>query len=89
VLEASPPVGDGAPIPFAIEQTPDRLEGTALVDGHATEVRILRLRGDAIRFALLVRGRLLEFSGSVAGGAMSGEVQAHSARAPWSARRVA
>jgi SAM-dependent methyltransferase len=88
VLEASPPVGDGAPIPFAIEQTPDRLEGTALVDGHAAEVRVLRLRGDAIRFALLVRGRLLEFSGKVAGGAMSGEVQAHGVAAPWAARQV-
>jgi SAM-dependent methyltransferase len=89
VLEAHAPVGDGAPIPLAFEQTPERLEGSALVDGRSTEIRVLRLRGDAIRFALLVRGRLLEFSGRVAGGAMSGEVQAHGAVAPWSARRTA
>lgn len=89
VLEALAPVGDGAPIPLALEQTPERLEGTALVDGRSTEIRVLRLRGDAIRFALLVRGRLLEFTGRVAGGAMSGEVQAHGAAAPWSARRAA
>lgn len=89
VLEAAAPVGDGGPIPLAIDQAPDRLEGTALVDGRSTEIRGLRLRGDAIRFALLVRGRLLEFSGRVAGGAMSGEVQAHGARASWSARPAA
>jgi SAM-dependent methyltransferase len=89
VLEARPPVGDETPIPLAIDQAPDRLAGTALVDGHAAEVRGLRLRGDAIRFALLVRGRLLEFSGSVAGGAMSGEVRAHGAAAPWTARGAA
>lgn len=89
VLEALAPVGDGAPIPLALEQTPERLEGTALVDGRSTEIRVLRLRGDAIRFALLVRGRLLEFTGRVAGGAMSGEVQAHGAAAPWSAHRAA
>ncbi len=89
VLQAAAPAGDDAPIPLAIEQAPDRLEGTALVDGRSTEIRALRLRGDAIRFALLVRGRLLEFSGRVAGGAMSGEVEARGLRAPWSARRSA
>jgi SAM-dependent methyltransferase len=89
VLEVLAPVGDGASIPLAFEQTPERLEGTALVDGRSSEIRVLRLRGDAIRFALLVRGRLLEFSGRVAGGAMSGEVQAHGAGAAWSARRAA
>jgi SAM-dependent methyltransferase len=87
-LEITAPVGSGAPIPLAIEQTPAELEGTALVDGRSTELRVLRVRGEEIRFALLAGGRLLEFTGRVAADAMSGEVQAHGARAPWSARRI-
>jgi SAM-dependent methyltransferase len=85
-LEIAPPVGDAAPVPLALEQTPERLEGTALLDGQSREVRALRVRGGEIRFALLHRGRLLEFNGRVAGGAMSGEVQARGTRAQWSAR---
>jgi SAM-dependent methyltransferase len=87
-LEIDAPVGDGRPIPLAIEQTPDRIEGTALLDGRPAEVRVLRLRGDEIRFALLHRGRLLEFGGRVAGNAMSGEVAAHGTRGRWSARAL-
>ncbi len=87
-LEIGAPVGDGGPIPLAIEQTPDRLEGTALLDGRATEVRVLQVRADAIRFALLHRGRLLEFSGRAARNAMTGEVQAHGVRGRWSARAM-
>jgi SAM-dependent methyltransferase len=87
-LELGAPVGDGGPIALAIEQTPERLDGTALLDGRSSEVRALRLRSDQIRFALLARGRLLEFSGRVAGDAMSGEVTARGARGPWSARAV-
>lgn len=89
LLEIAPPVGDAAPVPLALEQTPERLEGTALLDGESREVRALRVRGEEIRFALLHRGRLLEFSGRVARGAMSGEVHAHGARAQWSARAAA
>jgi SAM-dependent methyltransferase len=85
-LEVGAPVGDGGPVPLAIEQTPERLEGTALLDGRSSEVRDLRVRGDEIHFALLHRGRLLEFSGRVAGDAMSGEVQARGAHGHWSAR---
>ena len=87
-LEVGAPVGDGGPVPIAIEQTPERLEGTALLDGRSSEVRSLRVRGDEIRFTLLARGRLLEFSGRVAGDAMSGEVQARGARGHWSARAM-
>ena len=87
-LEIDAPLGDARPIPLAIEQTPDRIEGTALLDGRSTEVRVLRLRGDEIRFALLHRGRLLEFGGRVAGNAMSGEVEAHGTRGRWSARAL-
>ena len=87
-LEIDAPLGDGRPIPLAIEQTPDRIEGTALLDGRSTEVRVLRLRGEEIRFALLHRGRLLEFGGRVTGNAMSGEIEAHGARGRWSARAV-
>lgn len=87
-LEIDAPVGDGRPIPLAIEQTPDRIEGTAQLDGRSTEVRVLRLRGDEIRFALLHRGRLLEFGGRVAGKTMSGEVEAHGTRGRWSARAL-
>jgi hypothetical protein len=89
LLEAGTPVGDGDPIALAMDQTLQRLEGTALADGRSTELRLLRLRGDEIHFSLLHRGRLLEFTGRIAGDAMSGEVQAHGARAPWSARRAA
>jgi SAM-dependent methyltransferase len=85
-LEVGAPFGDGEPVALALEQTPERLDGTALLDGQSREVRALRVRGDEIRFALLHRGRLLEFRGRVAGGAMSGEVQAHGSSAPWSAR---
>lgn len=88
-LEIAPPVGDGRAIPLALEQTPEKLAGTALLDGQSREVRALRVRGDEIRFALLHRGRLLEFSGRIAGAAMSGEVQAQGARANWSARPTA
>jgi SAM-dependent methyltransferase len=87
-LAIDAPIGDARPIPLAIEQTPDRIEGTAVLDGRSTEVRVLRLRGDEIRFALLHRGRLLEFGGRVAGKAMSGEVEAHGVRGRWSARAV-
>jgi SAM-dependent methyltransferase len=87
-LAIDAPIGDARPIPLAIEQTPDRIEGTALLDGRSTEVRVLRLRGDQIRFALLHRGRLLEFGGRVAGNAMSGEVEAHGTRGRWSARAL-
>jgi SAM-dependent methyltransferase len=87
-LEIDAPIGDGRPIPLAIEQTPDRIEGTAQLDGRSAEVRVLRLRGDEIRFALLHRGRLLEFGGRVAGNAMAGEVEAHGARGRWSARAL-
>ena len=87
-LEIDAPVGDGRPIPLAIEQTPDRIEGTAQLDGRSAEVRVLRLRGDEIRFALLHRGRLLEFGGRVAGNAMAGEVEAHGTRGRWSARAL-
>ena len=87
-LEIDAPVGDGRPIPLVIEQTPDRIEGTAQLDGRSTEVRVLRLRGDEIRFALLHRGRLLEFGGRVAGKTMSGEVEAHGTRGRWSARAL-
>jgi SAM-dependent methyltransferase len=87
-LEIGAPVGDGGAIPLAIEQTPDRLEGTALLDGRSTEVRVLQVRADAIRFALLHRGRLLEFRGRAARNAMTGEVQAHGVRGRWSARAM-
>lgn len=85
-LEVGPPVGDGAPVALALAQTPERLDGTALLDGESREVRALHVRGDTIRFALLHRGRLLEFRGRVAGATMSGEVRAHGSTAPWSAR---
>jgi SAM-dependent methyltransferase len=88
-LEVGAPVGDGEPVALALEQSPERLDGTALLDGQSREVRALRVRGDEIRFALLHRGRLLEFRGRVAGGAMSGEVQAHGSSAQWSARAAA
>jgi hypothetical protein len=35
-LEIDAPLGDARPIPLAIEQTPDRIEGTALLDGRST-----------------------------------------------------
>lgn len=88
-LEIAAPLGQGTPTPLVIEQTPERLEGTATVDGQATELRVLRVRGDEIRFSLLARGRLLDFTGRIAGDAMSGEAQGHGQRAPWSARRAA
>lgn len=87
-LEVGAPVGDGGPILLTFEQTPGRLDGTALLDGRASEVRALRLRTDEIRFALLVRGRFLEFGGRVAGSSMSGEVRAHGQSGRWSARTV-
>ena len=87
-LEIEAPLGDARPIALTLDQTPERLEGTALLDGRSTEVRVPRLRGDQIRFAMLQRGRLLEFDGRVAGSTMSGEVQAHGARGRWSARTV-
>jgi SAM-dependent methyltransferase len=85
LLEIGEPFAYG-PTPLAIEQSAERLEATVLLDGRSSEVRVPRVRADEIRFALLHRGRLLEFSGKVAGGAMSGEVQAHGVRGRWSAR---
>jgi len=85
LLEIGAPLAYG-PTPLAIEQTPEQLEGTVLLDGRSSEVRVLKVRADEIRFALLHRGRLLEFNGRIAGGEMSGEVQAHGARGHWSAR---
>jgi SAM-dependent methyltransferase len=84
-LEISEPLAYG-PTPLAIEQTPDRLEATVLLDGRWSEVRVPKVRANEIRFTLLHSGRLLEFSGRVAGGSMSGEVQAHGTRGRWSAR---
>jgi SAM-dependent methyltransferase len=85
LLEIGEPFAYG-PTPLAIEQTTDRLEATVLLDGRSSEVRVPKVRANEIRFTLLHRGRLLEFSGRVTGGTMSGKVQAHGAHGRWSAR---
>jgi hypothetical protein len=84
-LEVADPVVPN-PIRLTIEQWPDRLEGTAIVDGASTALRDLALRADAIRFDLLHAGQLLSFRGRVSGAAMAGELHGRGVSSAWRAR---
>jgi len=76
------------PVELTIEQWPDRLEGTAVVDGVSLALRDLAVRADAIRFDLLHGGRMLEFRGRVTGATMAGEMEGRGGTARWTARRL-
>jgi SAM-dependent methyltransferase len=84
-LEVAEPVVPN-PIRLTIEQWPDRLEGTAIVDGASAALRDLALRADAIRFDLLHAGQLLSFRGRVSGAAMAGELRGRGVSSAWRAR---
>ncbi len=84
----TPPPGFAKdPIILVIDQTPDRLSGTAIIGEHDTQLRDFVLRSDTIRFALLYGGRLTEFRGKVDGTAMQGEARARAESGTWAARR--
>ncbi len=84
----TPPPGFAKePIILVIDQTPDRLSGTAIIGEHDTQLRDFVLRSDTIRFALLYGGRLTEFRGKVDGTAMQGDARARAESGTWAARR--
>jgi SAM-dependent methyltransferase len=88
LLELSAPEGVG-PVPLAFEQWPDRLAGTAIFGGVSTELRMLAVRAEAIRFEIVQGGRILRFEGRVEGAAMTGEVTGRGVAGRWTARRTA
>jgi hypothetical protein len=78
-----------------LEQTFQMLRGKAMVDGQPAPVASGRMRGDAITFTLVARldGRDVrhEFSGRLAGEAISGTVTVHASqveRLEWNAARA-
>ena len=75
------------PIILVVDQTPDRLIGTAIIGEHDTQLRDFVLRSDSIRFTLLYGGQLTEFRGKTDGSAMRGETRACLATGAWEARR--
>jgi SAM-dependent methyltransferase len=79
----------GAALMLQITQEPDAVGGFVREGGAELTLRDLAVRGEQIRFGLLYRGRLMAFEGTVAGDAMTGEVQARDQRAAWTARRRA
>jgi SAM-dependent methyltransferase len=86
-LAAENPIS-ARPVELAIEQWPDRLEGTAIVDGVSLALRDLSVRADAIGFDLFHAGRMLSFRGRVTGATMAGEVTRPGATSGWTARRL-
>ena len=83
----APPEFAKEPIILVIDQTPDRLNGIAIIDRHDAQLRDFVLRSNTIRFALLHDGRLTEFRGKVDGTSMQGEARARSESGSWAARR--
>ncbi len=83
----APPGVAKDPIILVVDQTPDRLNGTAIIGEHDTTLRDFAVRSDSIRFAMLYGGQLTEFRGKIDGTAMRGETRARSGTGTWEARR--
>jgi len=79
----------GAPLMMQITQEPHAVGGFVRDGGAELTLRDLAVRGEAVRFGLLYKGRLMAFEGTVAGDAMRGEVRARDRRGPWTARHRA
>ncbi len=76
------------PVVLTVEQWPDRLEGTAIVDGVSLALRDLAVRADRIRFDVFHAGRMLAFRGRVAGATMAGELTGRGGATGWTAHRA-
>ena len=79
----------GAPLMMQITQEPHAVGGFVRDGGAELTLRDLAVRGEAVRFGLLYKGRLMAFEGTVDGDAMRGEVRARDRRGPWTARHRA
>ncbi len=77
---------DEPPLALTIEQEPDRLEGVARAAERSHALRDLSVRGDTIRFSLLLAGRLVDFRGKVSGATMAGDTRSRGDSGKWSAR---
>jgi len=77
-----------SPAVLTVEQWPDRLEGTAILDGGSLQLRDLTLRADAISFELLNSGLILRFRGRVTGETLAGEMTGRGVKSTWRARRI-
>jgi SAM-dependent methyltransferase len=86
-LESDEPIS-AAPVVLTIDQWPDRLEGTAILDRGSLQLRDLTLRADAIGFELLNSGLILRFRGRVTGETMAGEMAGRGVKSAWRARRI-
>lgn len=76
------------PVLLTVEQWPDRLEGTAIIDGVSLALRDLAVRADRIRFDVFHAGRMLAFRGQVAGATMAGELTGRGGATRWTAHRA-
>ena len=83
----APPDVAKEPIILVIDQTPDRLTGTAIIGEHDTQLRDVTVRSDTIRFSLLYSGQLTEFLGKIDDSGMQGETRARAGGGRWTARR--
>lgn len=86
-LDLPKPLAD-TPLEAHFLQGPDSLEGRVETAGRTYTLRDVAVRAEAIRFGLFYDGRLMQFSGTVGGGTMSGEVRAGPTRERWSARLI-
>lgn len=76
------------PLALEMQQDLESTSGVARTPGGVVTVRDPSVRGARIRFALLLRGRLATFTGTVRDGTMNGEVALSGENTPekWSAR---
>jgi hypothetical protein len=72
---------------LALKQQYQRLDGTATINGRSVPLRDAKLRGANIEFALDAGdGKLIQFRGTAAGNAISGQTTG-AAAGPWRASR--
>ena len=81
---------DVSPAAFDLHflQGPDSLEGRIETAGRTFTLRDVTVKAKDIRFGLFYNGRLMQFSGTVEGDTMSGELRATNYRERWSAKLV-
>ena len=68
-----------------LKQQITRVSGNAKLDGKVIALEDVKLKGDQIRFGLAGR-KGIEFTGSVKGNLIEGEVVAAGVKNPWSAK---
>ena len=84
---ASVPASLGkGPLTLSLRQQVTRVSGSARLDGKEVMLEDLKIRGEQITFAL--PAKKATFTGTVKGDAITGEVAAGGATAPWSAHLV-